>query len=57
MKGNTKTVNKEMQKEMIGILTSISIVSKRLADNLLQLDEKKGENKDDEVKKCQRGSD
>lgn len=38
--------NKEMQEEMVGMLTAISIVSKRLANRLIQLDEqneKKGE--------------
>lgn len=38
--------NKEIQEEMVGVLTAISIVSKRLANKLVQLDEeneKKGE--------------
>ncbi|SCY26453.1 hypothetical protein [Alkaliphilus peptidifermentans] len=42
--------NKEMQEEMVGVLTAISIVSKRLAKRLLELDEeksKKGEKKDE----------
>lgn len=30
--------NKEIQEEMVGVLTAISIVSKRLASRLLQLD-------------------
>ena len=41
-----KGVNKDMQEEMVGVLTAISIVSKRLANRLSQLDEqneKKGE--------------
>lgn len=41
-----KSVNKDMQEEMVGVLTAISIVSKRLANRLIQLDEeneKKGE--------------
>ena len=41
-----KSVNKDMQEEMVGVLTAISIVSKRLANRLSQLDEqneKKGE--------------
>lgn len=41
-----KGVNKDMQEEMVGVLTAISIVSKRLANRLVQLDEqneKKGE--------------
>jgi hypothetical protein len=39
-------VNKDMQEEMVGVLTAISIVSKRLANRLSQLEEqnvKKGE--------------
>ncbi|MBU9723095.1 MULTISPECIES: hypothetical protein [Bacillaceae] len=41
----TTVSNKEMQEEMVGVLTAISIVSKRLANRLTQLDEneKKGE--------------
>lgn len=37
--------SKEMQEEMVGVLTAISIVSKRLAKQLTQLDEieKRGE--------------
>ncbi|MFT9597696.1 hypothetical protein [Mesobacillus sp.] len=41
-----KEGNKVIQEEMIGVLTAISIVSKRLANRLSQLDEqneKKGE--------------
>lgn len=41
-----KEGNKIMHEEMIGVLTAISIVSKRLANRLSQLDEqneKKGE--------------
>jgi len=34
-------VNKEMQEEMVGVLTAISIVSKRLATRLLQQNEVK----------------
>lgn len=30
--------NKEIQEEMVGVLTAISIVSKRLANRLLDLD-------------------
>ena len=33
--------NKEMQEEMVGILTAISIVSKRLANRLLKNMERK----------------
>jgi len=42
--------NKEMQEEMVGVLTAISIVSKRLANRLVQLEEEKkeeGESKDE----------
>lgn len=35
--------NKEMQEEMVGVLTAISIVSKRLANRLVQLEEEKKE--------------
>lgn len=41
---------KELQEEMVGVLTAISIVSKRLANRLLELDEekeKKGEKEDE----------
>lgn len=38
------SINKEMQEEMVGVLTAMSIVSKRLANRLAQLNEKeKGE--------------
>ncbi len=40
-KNMDRDVTKEMQDEMIGVLTAISIVSKRLADRLLQLEEQK----------------
>lgn len=33
------SANKELQDEMVGVLTAISIVSKRLADRLTKLDE------------------
>jgi len=42
--------NKEMHEEMVGMLTAISIVSKRLANRLTQLDEEndqKGDNKNE----------
>lgn len=42
--------NKEMQEEMIGVLTAISIVSKRLANRLVKLEEEKkeeGESRDE----------
>ncbi|MBC2399678.1 hypothetical protein BD780_002610 [Clostridium tetanomorphum] len=41
-------VNKEMQDEMVGVLTAISIVSKRLATRLIEQSEK--ENKKGEVR-------
>lgn len=39
------TQKKEMQEEMVGVLTAISIVSKRLAARLLQEDEEKSTEK------------
>ena len=39
MNSKDKVVGQEMQDEMVGVLTAISIVSKRLAHRLLQLDE------------------
>lgn len=33
------TANKELQEEMVGVLTAISIVSKRLANRLIELEE------------------
>ena len=39
MNSKDKVVDREMQDEMVGVLTAISIVSKRLAHRLLQLDE------------------
>ena len=52
---NMKCANKEMQEEMVGVLTAISIVSKRLASRLLQLDEeikKEGESKHEQNETC-----
>lgn len=40
---NVEVMSKELQEEMIGILTAISIVSKRLAARLLALEEMQGE--------------
>lgn len=43
--------NKEIQDEMVGVLTAISIVSKRLANRLIQLEEqnkKKGEQENEQ---------
>jgi len=48
-----KGVNKDMQEEMVGVLTAISIVSKRLANRLSQLDEqneKEGEKANEQNK-------
>ncbi|CQR75094.1 hypothetical protein SOV_35970 [Sporomusa ovata DSM 2662] len=45
MNCKAKVVNQEIQEEMIGMLTAISIVSKRLASKLLQLSEQKLEEK------------
>jgi hypothetical protein len=42
--------NKEIQDEMVGVLTAISIVSKRLANRLLDLDEEQG-NEDETMDK------
>lgn len=39
MNNKDKVVDREMQDEIVGVLTAISIVSKRLAHRLLQLDE------------------
>ena len=33
------TANKELQEEMVGVLTALSIVSKRLANRLIELEE------------------
>ena len=45
MNSKAKVVDLEMQDEMAGVLTAISIVSKRLAIRLLQLNENKPEEK------------
>ena len=37
------SANKELQEEMVGVLTAISIVSKRLAGRIIELDENKEE--------------
>ena len=39
MSAKDKVVDQETQDEMVGVLTAISIVSKRLAHRLLQLNE------------------
>ncbi len=36
--GNQMNASKEIQDEMVGVLTAISIVSKRLANRLIELD-------------------
>ncbi|WP_409068723.1 hypothetical protein ACFLKC_12910 [Clostridium caseinilyticum] len=41
-------VNKEMQQEMVGVLTAISIVSNRLATRLIEQSQK--ENKEGEAR-------
>lgn len=35
------SANKELQEEMAGVLTAISIVSKRLAGRIIEMDENK----------------
>lgn len=40
MDNNTNVVDQKMQDEMVGVLTAISIVSKRLANRLSNLNEK-----------------
>ena len=56
VKGGDKPINsdanKDMQDEMVGVLTAISIVSKRLANRLLQLDEEK--ETEHETDQCER---
>lgn len=42
MQSNTKTTRKETRDEMIGMLTAISIVSKRLATRLSDMGESCG---------------
>ena len=37
------SANKELQEEMVGVLTAISIVSKRLAGRIIEMDESKEE--------------
>ena len=48
MKVQANKFNNEMQEEMAGLLTAISIVSKRMAIRILELNEKKGANKNNE---------
>ena len=43
MNAQLKAVDEELQEEMVGVLTAISIVSKRLASRLLKMDEEEGE--------------
>ncbi len=47
--------SKQMQDEMVGVLTAISIVSKRLANRLSQLDEnqeERGESEHEQKQTC-----
>ncbi len=48
MVSKSKIFNTEMQHEMVGLLMAISIVSKRLAKRLLQLDGHKIANKSEQ---------
>ncbi len=50
MEDSKKTLSEEMQDEMIGVLTAISIVSKRLARRLSKLDDKDGQSYEKEEK-------
>jgi hypothetical protein len=43
---NQKTLESKTYEEMIGLLTAMSIVSRRLAARLLQLEEKESEVKE-----------
>ena len=45
MNSKGKVVGREMQDEMVGVLTAISIVSKRLAHRLLHLEGSENEAK------------
>lgn len=50
-------VSKEMQEEMVGVLTAISIVSKRLATRLMEQNEKDkkgGKQSNEQIKHYQR---
>lgn len=50
-------VSKEMQEEMVGVLTAISIVSKRLATRLMEQNEKEkkgGKQSNEQIKDYQR---
>ncbi len=50
MEDDKKIVSKEMQDEMIGVLTAISIVSGRLARRLSKLTGKEGQSNEEEEK-------
>lgn len=51
-KGDEKMyANKEVQDEMVGVLTAISIVSKRLATRLLNLDNGAEDEQEQETEK------
>ena len=43
MNNNAKIVEKEMQDEMIGVLTAMSIVARRLARRLSELENQKSD--------------
>lgn len=45
MDSKSKVLDQKIQDEMVGVLTAISIVAKRLACRLLQLDENEEEKK------------
>lgn len=53
----TTDVNKQMHEEMVGVLTAISIVSKRLASRLAQLDKNDKDCKTDSNHEEKRGAD
>jgi len=44
-----KEESKEMQKEMVGVLTAISIVTKRLAARLMEQEEKDKKGRDTSI--------
>ena len=54
MKKKKRIVDDEMQDEMVGLLTAISIVSKRLAKRLLMLDKNTTESKANSNKKSEK---
>jgi hypothetical protein len=50
MNHKVKVVGQDMQEEMVGVLTAISIVSKRLAARISQLDENNDEDQKNKSK-------